>query len=197
MARHFGRLVGLVCWCVCLNACNFGDNLPKTLWLDQAWNDQEALVIVQEVEVWNAMCREYVGFDCIEIARGRHADPDGFDLEDLSDGRHVIYRVSEMDDPYRYLSEDESCPAKPRCISGWSTEEDTLIFVFMWGRWGCAECMRGTVLHELGHFLSLMHVNFDPTALMYSGHQESEVLWLTANDIRAFCLVHDCLKDPP
>ena len=195
MARHLPFLVTVpfvAAAALSLTACS--PQLPQEFYIESRWTPAERQIILDEAEKWNAVGREYLGLDRILVFRGVYNDRDGFrSEEDLGDDFNVVY-VGENNADYDLIDTG----TEGSYVIGYGTSGDVLLFRFaMLNEDGTLNepLFRQTVLHEFGHFLGLAHVPDDPKALMYwlTG-ENSDVI--TRHDIQAFCLAHDCLKQP-
>ncbi len=175
------------CWLALAAGC--AQELPKPVMIDDAFSAEEEALIVEMIGEWNRVGREYLGLDEIISYRGRLADADGFDVDDLEDEYSVIYRGVD-DERYRYLEDVDN---DGLTLLGYGTTADVLLYAF---NFADDREFRHVVLHELGHFLSLLHVPDDTAAVMYYLTGPDPPVRLNRTDIRAFCLVYDCIRRP-
>lgn len=189
MDRAVAYLVKLlVCTACPALSAGCAQDLPKTVMIDDAFTAEEESMIVEMIDEWNSVGREYLGLDRIIVYQGRCRDPNGFDPGDLEDGRSVVYRGS-YDRYYRYL---QNVDDDGLTLLGYGTNADVILFTF---NFEDEQEFRHVALHELGHFLSLLHAP-DSEAVMYYLTPDDPPTRLTWTDIKAFCLVYDCLKQP-
>ncbi len=195
MARHRARLVAVLlalsAAALLTSAC--APPLPREFYVESRWSPEERQMILDSAEKWNAVGREYLGIDRILVYRGVYDDPDGFHPDDLGGSESVVYR-GEKDADYDFIDEGEEGAS----VIGYGTWGHVILYRFaMCGDDGVLNegLFRQTATHEFGHFLGLGHVPDDTKALMFwlAGDNSDTI---TRHDIQAFCLVHDCLKQP-
>ncbi|PIT88393.1 MAG: hypothetical protein COU29_01225 [Candidatus Magasanikbacteria bacterium CG10_big_fil_rev_8_21_14_0_10_36_32] len=192
------------------------EDLPKDFMIDDTFSEAQEQAILNAAEEWNQIGREYLGYDII-IYRGRYAK-DGFSpMENLDDGNNVVYNVDERDEWYDYLystyitGKYEGTDAS---ILGFGVQEDILLFDFSIAPSVDDESrtqaeylhfLYYVVVHEFGHWIALQHINFlnsnDEPPVMYPEGSPKDVAgqtspFLTKLDIKAFCAVYDCIKQP-
>ncbi len=225
MDRLFARLVTVLttaCLFLGLSACQMlAEDLPKPVWIDDTFSDEQEQAVQKAIEEWNSVGREYLGYDII-IYQGRYVDSDGFSpQEDFEDGYNVIYNVKKADKWYDYLVQIYLVDKKyghyddSGVITGFGTVGDILIFDFSISSFHEIEedegysdylhHLRYIQMHEFGHWFGLMHINFTDSdgskPVMSPEAKKNEVdnasaPFLTKLDIQAFCLVYDCVKQP-
>lgn len=188
MGRHSARLV-IPALLLSISSC-YQTDLPKTIWIEESWNDEEVAQIHRAIDGWNNFSREYCGEDII-IYGGRFADENGFNSEtDPADQHNVIYKTAEPDENYEFLANVTNRPN----IGGYATKTDILIFTF---HDYISAHLYIVALHELGHWIGLIHIGNDPNAVMYPSAPADRLSGLTQKDKQAFCLVHGCcVKEP-
>lgn len=221
MDRYFARLVnGLlsVCFLTTFPACElFEEKLPKEILISDDFFKEEEQLIMEAIEEWNVVGREYLGYDII-ILKGRYAD-DGFvPMDNADDGNNVIYIIEKinkyydylvslyLDETYKEAYEEYEDISNNGMIAGYNCGNDILVFDFNLknylsekdGEQKYSNCFYRTVLHEFGHWVGLMHVpdTEDRPVMSAVGEPDdcrSDRPLLTEKDIDAFCLVHDCL----
>jgi len=180
-----------------LNGC--AQDLPLDVWLDTAFDQEEAAAINRAIEGWNGVCLERLAEPtrCLNVV-GRIREQ--FRPEAFSDDRHVIYKLAtDSEWPRDPLDED---------TAGYGTRADVLIkthtfadfaFPITWSkaviRHEYLVWLEHLALHELGHLLGMMHFDHRPGVMNKwddSGYDER----LTEADIDQFCLVYEC-RPPP
>lgn len=188
MARHVARVV-IVILALSLLSCGWVD-LPKTLWLDDKWNEEETQKIHQAIDEWNKFGREYCGEDII-IYGGRFIDKNGFDLKtDPDDNDSVIYKIDKKNEIHDFLVGVAGHP-----INGYGMRSDILLFTFPEEAIG--QDIRNVAMHEMGHWLGLAHIPNEKNAIMYQAVTSDPTATLTKKDKQAFCIVHGCcVKEP-
>ena len=187
MLRLVARLVTLAAALALAAGC--APELPKEIYADDAFTADEEAMLVEMIDEWNRVGREYLGREEILIYRGRFSDANGFDPDDLGDDHSVIYRGTE-DQYYEYLdgSGDDGLT-----LLGYGTTADVLLFTFQLAD---EQAFRHVALHELGHFLGLGHVPDDTTAVMYYLTGADPPIRLNRTDLQDFCLVYSCIRQP-
>lgn len=171
----------------CLEVDTLAPKLPRPIYIEAAFSDDEVAIIEASIAEWNTLSLEYLGVPALEYL-GRYDDPDGFQPEDLLDGPGVVYRESVDGESYDFLQSQEKFADYP-LIGGYATPGDVLIFV---ENISTDEMFRHVALHELGHHLGLQHIKDDQEAVMYLGGVSRH---LNNSDREAFCIVHDCHCD--
>ncbi|MEK9158710.1 MAG: matrixin family metalloprotease [Patescibacteria group bacterium] len=188
MDRHSARLV-ILALLLAMFGC-YQTDLPKTLWIEDSWNDEETTQIHRAIDEWNRFSREYCGEDII-IYGGRLIDPNGFQSEiDPGDEYNIIYKTAEPDESYEFLVDVTDQPN----IGGYATKTDILIFTF---HDYISAHLYIVALHELGHWVGLIHIGNDPNVIMYPAAEAGKFSGLTKKDKQAFCLVHGCCAKEP
>lgn len=188
MGRHSARLVILILL-LSVFGC-YQVDLPKTIWIEKRWNDEEVAQIRRAIDEWNRFSREYCGEDII-VYGGRLIDPNGFQSEiDPGDQYNIIYKTAEPDENYEFLADVTGRPK----IGGYATKTDILIFTF---QDYISAHLYIVALHELGHWVGLIHIGNDPNVVMYPAPPADRLSGLTKKDKQAFCLVHGCCTKEP
>lgn len=170
----------------CLEVDIMAPDLPRPVYIDTAFSDEEVAAIQASMAEWDAMSMECLGVPAFEYL-GRYEDPDGFQLEDMLDDRAIIYRLSNDSEAYKFLESQEMY--KNRGLGGYATLGDVLMFM---EEGDTIETFQPCVLHELGHHLGLLHIMDDPGAVMDMDVGSDH---LTEIDREAFYIVHDCHCD--
>ena len=210
------RSLTLLCSFVAIlgGGCALTPDLPRHFSIDDSFvNDasspdvsiDEPAIILAGAEAWNAVCREYLGTDCL-VFDGLVSISGGFTLESLSDDKHIVYRGVD-DAIYQFLASEQNYGT-----NGFGTWEDVLLFTFQIAkvynrdddgkitiRPATAEefpnRLLSTSIHEFGHFLGLTHDMDVPDSAMYC--RGTLVVAITDRDIENFCHTYSCIKDPP
>jgi hypothetical protein len=179
--------------------CGITPDLPRHFSIDDRFADDEQAQIRAAAEAWNVVGREYFGSDQILICDGTIGVPDGFNISDFADDRHVAY-LGINDANYQMLT---SSLGPYACGEG--TLEDIVLFTFYMHYDGQTReeylnFLRMLATHELGHFLGLLHVMDDGQAVMAPStvmrEQGDHPNTLDTRDIQDFCRFHHCLKEP-
>lgn len=187
MGRRSAKLVILVLL-LSVFGC-YQTDLPKTIWIEESWNDEEVIQIHRAIDEWNRFSREYCGQDII-IYDGRFADENGFNYEtDPADQHNTIYKIDAPDENHKFLEKIAGHE-----VGGYATKTDILIFTF---KENVNEYLYDVVLHELGHWVGIIHIGNDPDVIMYPSASTVKFRHLTQKDKQAFCLVHGCCTKEP
>ncbi len=191
-------------------------DLPLDLYLEDAWTGLELDAVEEAIAEWN------------DVGESRLAEPgpifheagrttDTFNVGDLEDSMHAVYRIGEPTPEYMELESEVGE------MNGYGTYSDVLIISFRLPLpWTCAEdtfqamtpnddyaaylasvdpaefhenCvrhLRAVALHELGHFIGLAHFTHRPSVMSDSEFPDPTITHLTEADIEAFCIVYDC-----
>lgn len=171
----------------CLGVDTLAPELPRPIYIEAAFSDDEVVIIEASIAEWNVLSLECLGVPALEYL-GRYNDPDGFQPEDFLDDRGVVYREPVDGENYAFLQSQEKF-ADYSLIGGYATVGDVLIFV---ENLNTDEIFQHVALHELGHHLGLRHIEDDHEAVMYLGGVSRH---LNDSDREAFCVVHDCHCD--
>ncbi len=195
MARYRARLVAVLSALAAagLQIAACAPPLPREFYVEGRWSPEERQMIIDSAEKWNAVGREYLGIDRILVYRGVYHDPDGFHPDDLGGTESVVY-LGEKNADYDYIDEGHEGVS----VIGYGTWGHVILYRFAMsdGQGVLNEGLfRQTATHEFGHFLGLAHIPDDPKALMFWVTGENADV-ITRHDIQAFCLVHDCIKQP-
>lgn len=165
-------------------------DLPRPIYIETAFSDEETGAIMANMAEWNAMSQDCLGVPAFEYL-GRYDDPNDFQPEDMLDDRAVVYRLAEGDETHEFLMSIEMY--KKGGIGGYATLGDVLMFISPGLATGNFWAIN---MHELGHHLGLQHIKDDPRAVMDVGvDTEAGEGHLTEKDRDAFCVVHDCHCD--
>ena len=184
MARPFFSLA--LSLLLILTGCE--DNLPKSICLDPDFSDADQARIIQTIEEVNStLGRDLFGPPVI-IFTGVCSGHQPFSVQAFEDNEHRIYLGLKTDPAFAELNQIVDAE-----VAGFATAQDVVLFPEVIDSDGF---FRLTVLHELGHFLELAHIN-DPDAVMAPARlRNSEVSVYTTLDKQAFCLIHKCRYSP-
>jgi hypothetical protein len=169
----------LVLLTVAFGACTF-EPVPKNLYIESRFSDDETDRILAAIGIANRdLGEQLLGGPVIEYA-GRFTDDDGWSHQDFGDDVHVIYKVEKNIPDYQWLA--ETIHKSPE---GYGTASDILFFVQPGDGFDGSQ---GLMLHEIGHFLGMMHSPV-PEAVMHTPHGSDNY---TESDFDAFCLIYRC-----
>lgn len=180
-----GRGVSLVI-AAALGAC--APELPRGIHVEAAFTPEEAAIVSGAIASANdRLGAALVGHPVLDDL-GAISDPDGFQYDDLGDGVGVVYALDPASPEYRWLADTNE-----RDYQGYGTLGDVLIAIRLPAAPTDADRQhfRQVVLHELGHYLGLPHVD-DREAIMYSGPGRLALDTYTTADQQTFCLVYGC-----
>ena len=121
MAQRFLYLVAALGLAAC------GIDLPRDIYLHDAFDENEEAAIVKMIAEWNSTGQELLGRDLL-VYKGRYSDADGWDLDDADDGDNVIYKVEEPDDNYRFLEQQEG--SEEGTVLGLGLRYDVILYAF-------------------------------------------------------------------
>jgi len=193
-----------------------GRDLPLDLVIQDTWTGLELDAVEQAVAEWNAVGESRLREPGPMLRTiGRTAD--AFDIDDLGDEMHVIYRISEPTPDFKELESETGE------MYGYGTYGDVLIVTYLRALPGfcaeesfhelypnddyqeyieemtpevfreeCVKHLRALVLHELGHFLGVAHFTHRPAVMSDSEFPDPTIVHLTEADIEAFCIAYDC-----
>jgi hypothetical protein len=192
----------LVALAALIAASGCGQDLPVDIFIDR-FEGEELGVVSGGIAEWNAVGKTYLGIDEMLNVVGRTDSHGGFRLKDLQDDRHVVYRdwadqdEKDIVDDYRGYE-----------TNGYGTLSDVVLGVRAFYPRDKAgkvngplhrDLFRRHVLHEVGHFLGLLHSESGKT-IMFSSSLDGEADWsvthLTRRDIIQFCTIYDCNGQP-
>ncbi len=167
-------------------------NFPKEIWIDERFSSDEEAVLLWDMHLWELQTERD-----LFTYRGR-TKVNSFRKENLSDETHIIYKVDDKDEMSEderrvYDGTDDLEPGVGGHPSGWATPEDILIYSFRLKFHFDDYYLIGlhaTAEHELGHFLGLGHIAYDPDAVMNPGNGPQKCI--KASDLEAFCSVNYC-----
>jgi hypothetical protein len=163
---------------------------PRELQIESRFSDEETELLLDAIDATNQELGDALLGGPVVTYQGRYHDPDGFTFEDFDDDRHVMYVFDPDSDAYRWLVQ-----VSDHGFFGYGTLADTLVVPLP--SFGNNHLLfRITAMHELGHFLGMVH-STDPATLMFPGDRDASVMGFTAADQRAFCLTYDCATPPP
>ncbi len=174
----------------CLFACGCSIGFPKETWIDSQFTPGEEEAIVLAMRRWE----EQLGRKLF-IYRGR-IDAGDFRKEALGDGRHIIYKIENIDEgDAREIWEFQN-PGYGDGHSGWATYADMLIFMHELREDETEaeylEILFGILMHEFGHSLFVGHINDERAVMCPDGDYRT---CLTRLDIEAFCSLNGCDED--
>jgi len=191
-------------------------DLPIDIALEDSWTGLELEAVEQAIDEWNTVAGALLdppGPVLENIGRTE----DRFDIDDLQDAMHVIYRIDEATPEYMELESEVGE------MNGYGTYSDVLIITFRlplpWtcteeafhrmlpdddyeeylasvdpAEWkeNCVAHLRAVALHELGHFIGLAHFTNKPSVMSDSEFPDATITHLTEADLEAFCITYDC-----
>jgi hypothetical protein len=166
---------------IVVSGCNFLGELPKDIYIEEAFSEQEAFLIRQAVYETNRdLLEPCLGFPGL-VYQGRYeADFQLAEAAEKPEG--IVYRL-EADDPIvDYASE-----AVEYRIVGYATGHFLLIVPDKIRENG----IKGITSHELGHYVGLSH-NLDTVDALMSESRDVETRQFTDADRERFSMVHGC-----
>ena len=198
------RYIPPVLTSILLSGCLAKQNLPVHILIDESFVIEERSAIEAAINTWNDQAGARLGSKAPIFIIDGHVGMPPLSRVNLTDGLHGIYYAdSEKFDP------------TPRDSSwGYGLHEDILVFIDQMS-WSKKDAqgkiveldprgtivpwqLKGTLLHELGHLLGLMHFNHLP-GIMNDGviffkffDKINNDIFLQKSDLDEFCLIYDC-----
>ncbi len=181
-----------------LTAAGCGRDLPLEVFLQDTWEGLELQGVQEAIDEWNTAAGSRLRDPRTVIDVAGRTD-DEFDISDLGDSMHAIYRISEKTPEYQELEDAVGG------MQGYGTYNDVLILTFMVfvpDPEAIPEAMAGDptahlralALHELGHFIGVAHFNHEPGIMNSTEYPDPTITHLTDADLAAFCIAHDCRR---
>jgi len=188
---------------VILSGCT--QNLPVVIWIDDNFSEEEEYFILSAIQEWEDATEKNIFH-----YRGRHIDNE-FNIEDLGDERHVIYKIIEPTEGSRFFVDMRIAETgdETHDLFGWGMHSDVLIYWYnlldvyiegvkedrldeaheflMWK-------LEDLVLHELGHFLGISH-NDNVESIMCKNRQREnypDPSLVSSYDVESFCRIYNC-----
>ncbi len=183
-------LVSLVISVLAIGCMPDPPELPIYYQIQKGLPEEDVAKIWRGASEVNRALSPYYGDNVFLYDSEPFVDPDGFTLEDLTDGNHVVYEIRTDTDIYRQLKDVVSLPPEYDPV-GEGMQEDAILGEYVTDEWIMWD--ESTVMHEFGHMLQMMHRE-DETSIMYPLTNDAD--HLTQEDIRAFCLIYDCEVSP-
>lgn len=157
-------------------------NFPLVLHVDSDFSNEEVELIRRAIQEVNLSFGARVGHDIIVF--GTIVDDDFDPDTDFEDGTHVMYHV----DPDSYFGE-WAASVNDGDFGGWASMQDIAIN-------GEKELKLNLVLHEMGHFLGLLHDSRTGNMMSDDGPRPENGRY-GPGDIQSFCFIYDCAYNPP
>lgn len=165
---------------------------PYVMLIDDSFSDAEEDSILWAMDRWNTAIAEVMDEDGPVLIYGGRVKDD-FTVEDLHDGRHVIYRVTAQLPVFKDIDDEKD----GTFVGGHGVDEDIHVMQYHFAEWDEAPWLRMLqviVLHELGHTpFEMMHfthkvgiMNPEITPEMFQDPR------ITKADMEQFCALYGC-----
>jgi len=164
---------------------------PYTFYVESSFSDAELDQILWAFDKWNEAIAQVEDVSGPVLIYGGRVTDD-FTVEDLNDGRHVIYRVTEQPRAFRDVDGQGG-----QYTGGHGVDEDIHVMQYNFADWDEALWMRMLqviVLHELGHTpFGLMHFTHRQGIMNPVISKETfQFPRITKADMEQFCIAHGC-----
>lgn len=172
-------LIAVLVLCSC--TIDYGhEKFPLVIHVDSKFSDQEIKLIRQAIAEANRAFGERIGKDV--IIYGTVIDTD-FDPDvAFEDGTHVVYHVDPKSRFGRWAAS-----VNKGSYGGWAAMEDITLN-------GDIELSMWLVLHEMGHFLGLLHSSRPGNIMSQTGRPDNEKY--SKGDVASFCAIYYCGHNP-
>jgi predicted Zn-dependent protease len=175
----------------------FTDNdKPKELIINNSFNKEQIEIIKRCINRWNDYTTELVGYPLITL--NTTIDNEAFDADiHLSDDKNIIYVIYKEDKYYNsvkyksYRLGSVQYGKADILITSHALDDDNL--------W-----LEATVMHELGHWLGVsshidqldpnLNLNTENNLMNSTASEDNLIFKLSDEDIKLFCLNHNCIK---
>jgi len=168
------------------------------LMLDSRFSTVQKVMILEMMNKWNEIGKEYIDFDRELITYGgAQYNAGSYDSGKTKDGLKVIY-LGENGEYYKSVASNN----KGFMVLGYEIGGDILIFdfnifnLFKNDSTQYEEKFRLIVLHELGHYLGLPDDKKVSGKLMSSPGNLNDKPVIKSADIRDLCSIYGCTREP-
>lgn len=182
-----------------LTGCCWQGEIPVKIFLDSKWDDDEQLAIMFGMEQWE----DEAGLNFFEFV-GDFDDYEFTFLEDIGDGRHVVYKLMEPNEDSLWLENnyDHDHHAPGSVLAGYGLRTDILLYWYRFftyyspnDRENYLIFLSNLATHESGHFLGLGHNNVDCSQSMMAPRgctPDGEYREIAGGDVEQLCVFYDC-----
>jgi len=170
----------------------FPQDLPVTIYIDEAFTDDEREEIFTAMNDWNIHAGARLKEPQSILQFGGLVPHVDFSYPMFIDGVHVVYKI------YEPVPDVEWIRAKyDYDVAGYATKGDVLILCYAefpeyigsvdtWAAY--LRDVRRITVHEFGHLLGLSHFNNVPGVM----NMDDDLAELAQSDLDAFCTLYEC-----
>lgn len=170
----------------------FPQELPVTIYIDEAFIEDEREEILAAMEDWNIHAGARLKNPKKILQFGGLVPHEDFTRDKFVDGVHVVYKIYEPVPDVEWIRKTYEYS-----VAGYATKGDVLILCYIifpeyigstdtWNEylWD----VRRITVHEFGHLLGLSHFFNDPGVM----NVDDYIGELIESDLEAFCIFYEC-----